>query len=447
MVIPLFFAAQVLSQRQSNVFYSSHASPPLRNRRLRRMTHQVNEHHKEFVKTVRTESRLALRSIRHHTTECTLLRPARPMPPHRCTHCNFIALDDAEPDDGLCPGCGEVWQTTLLSPLPASNSRNFETATEVAKPLPSHRSSFLLPVTIGLFLGAMLMFVGLRSAGYVVDDQTQQIKKSHRELLESVESLKAETVSAMTLRSEEAKLRREAERKLVNSEAETAMVRNELAEALTQAAKVQEQANETQEIINELEASLASARRSERQSYVRSWQILGPLPIEETGQWVETVDPKMYIVKKSYKPPKGETGYAEKMIRWKEYESPENQINLGAILATGDRVSCYLATFIYAEDTTKLQLSLGSDDGMAVWVNREKVHEVREARSPSPGQDKVAVTFRQGWNEVLVHVDNNGGSGWAMFFECRSEDGQRPFAVYATTRTPRSGRSATPPPL
>lgn len=359
------------------------------------------------------------------------------MSPSRCSQCDFIVLDDAAPEDGCCPGCGAIWQVAVLSALAPSTLPQTDTTDAAHSARGPRRTSRFVPFLMGLFVGLLLVAGGVAFWGREIYQQSKQAIADRDQLSSTVDTLKLGAVEAITRRADAERLMREAERKLANAEAQTAMVRNEVDQLQGELARLTETQGETQSIIDELEASLASARRSERHSYVRSWQILGPLPLEETGEWVDNLSSKNLATSKSFLVPKSLQEEMGKTIRWRAYESDENQIHLSKAFATGAKVSCYLTTYIFADDTTKLQLSLGCDDGMAVWVNREKVHERRGQGAASPGQDKVVVTFKQGWNEVLVHVDNSGGADWALFFECRSEDGQRPFPVYATTLAPR----------
>ena len=71
----------------------------------------------------------------------------------------------------------------------------------------------------------------------------------------------------------------------------------------------------------------------------------------------------------------------------------------------------------------KAVLASGSDDGGKIWLNRRLVTGVSGARSAAPGQDKVDVELKAGWNEVLVKIHQSHG-GWGFYFELLDPDGR-----------------------
>ena len=58
-----------------------------------------------------------------------------------------------------------------------------------------------------------------------------------------------------------------------------------------------------------------------------------------------------------------------------------------------------------------LELSLGSDDGLQVFVNGTLVHERRVDRSVAPDQERVTVPLAPGANAIVCKVVNTGGQG------------------------------------
>jgi alpha-galactosidase len=65
---------------------------------------------------------------------------------------------------------------------------------------------------------------------------------------------------------------------------------------------------------------------------------------------------------------------------------------------------------IHARDAV---LKIGSDDGVAVWLNGVKVHTHDVARGHNAGDDEVKVHLSEGTNRLLVKVHNQAG-GWAF---------------------------------
>jgi hypothetical protein len=69
----------------------------------------------------------------------------------------------------------------------------------------------------------------------------------------------------------------------------------------------------------------------------------------------------------------------------------------------------FVARQIYSPDARKLELSLGSDDGIVVFLNGRKVHENRTARAVAPDQERVSLDLVPGENFLVCKVVNTGG--------------------------------------
>jgi hypothetical protein len=71
----------------------------------------------------------------------------------------------------------------------------------------------------------------------------------------------------------------------------------------------------------------------------------------------------------------------------------------------------FVAREVWAAAPGALGLSLGSDDGLQVFVNGSLVHERRIDRSVAADQERVSVPLAAGPNLVVCKVVNTGGSG------------------------------------
>ena len=85
----------------------------------------------------------------------------------------------------------------------------------------------------------------------------------------------------------------------------------------------------------------------------------------------------------------------------------------------------FVARQIYAPSARKLELSLGSDDGIQVYLNGKLVHENRTARAVAPDQERISVDLVPGENFLVCKVVNTGGQ--AGFYARHVT----PAAVYA----------------
>jgi len=97
------------------------------------------------------------------------------------------------------------------------------------------------------------------------------------------------------------------------------------------------------------------------------------------------------------------------------------ELEKDAALVGNNRVA-YLWTRMWSPKEQKARLELGSDDGVKVWLNGQLVHANNATRPAEPGQDKIEVTLKEGWNSLLVKLTQGGGQ-WALCVRFRAPDG------------------------
>jgi putative membrane-bound dehydrogenase-like protein len=86
-----------------------------------------------------------------------------------------------------------------------------------------------------------------------------------------------------------------------------------------------------------------------------------------------------------------------------------------------DHASIYALTYVYSMQAQKLQMLLGSNGAVKVWINGEMIHEHAQARKARPDEDQVEVSLKEGWNTVLVKIVNaEGDNGLYLRFSGRS---------------------------
>jgi len=97
-------------------------------------------------------------------------------------------------------------------------------------------------------------------------------------------------------------------------------------------------------------------------------------------------------------------------------------VNLLEALGGGDRVAGYVRTRVWSPTGREARLEMGSDDGIKVWLNGTVVHANNAERGLTARQDLAKVTLKEGWNELLLKVTNQGG-GWGFSCRIRQPDG------------------------
>ncbi|MEE3001559.1 MAG: PSD1 and planctomycete cytochrome C domain-containing protein [Planctomycetota bacterium] len=70
----------------------------------------------------------------------------------------------------------------------------------------------------------------------------------------------------------------------------------------------------------------------------------------------------------------------------------------------------YVRRTIHAPTERTLTVSLGSDDGLDVILNGNRVHENNTPRGAAPDQDTVDLLLDAGANELMLRIDNYGGA-------------------------------------
>lgn len=102
--------------------------------------------------------------------------------------------------------------------------------------------------------------------------------------------------------------------------------------------------------------------------------------------------------------------------------SPEAFVaDLGRALG-GSECVAFLRTYINVPAATAAVLELGSNDGVKVWLNDALVHAQNVGRGLTPGEDKVPVELKAGWNTLILAVFQMGGD-WGACARLRNADG------------------------
>jgi len=83
--------------------------------------------------------------------------------------------------------------------------------------------------------------------------------------------------------------------------------------------------------------------------------------------------------------------------------SRKGEVVLDGIVG-GDHCVVYLKTWVSVPTARAVNLEIGSDDGIKLWVNGELVHANNAVRGLTPGQDHARGNLREGWNELMAKI-------------------------------------------
>ena len=131
------------------------------------------------------------------------------------------------------------------------------------------------------------------------------------------------------------------------------------------------------------------------------WYLIGPFYIKEARGFSHVFPPEQEIdLRKRY----GPAGWQAK---------PDLADGIVHHLKAGSNGSTYLYRVIRAPSSETITGYFGSDDGLVVWLNGEKIISRDVPRGPAPNQDKAKLQLRKGENQLLLKIFNiSGGHGF-----------------------------------
>ena len=76
----------------------------------------------------------------------------------------------------------------------------------------------------------------------------------------------------------------------------------------------------------------------------------------------------------------------------------------------------YAYTELYFDEATTMLVAIGTDDSGRVWINRKDVWRDYGTSWYNIDEHIAPFQFRQGWNKVLVRLENGGGGPCGFSF-------------------------------
>lgn len=161
--------------------------------------------------------------------------------------------------------------------------------------------------------------------------------------------------------------------------------------------------HETMRTSRETLAMLRDKSKNEQLTLFSPWKCIGPFRATASKPFDEIFPPERSI--------SPDSTYAG--LRWTD--RPEWQD--GQVTSLGSDTMCahYLFRTISASRDTTLTLSLGSDDGINVWMNDRKVLSHGVDRGAEPDQEGLTVALHAGRNELLIKINNHFGPSGFYF--------------------------------
>jgi hypothetical protein len=154
------------------------------------------------------------------------------------------------------------------------------------------------------------------------------------------------------------------------------------------------------------------------QGFVLDWWLIGPLNDADNKGLGKKFFPEESV------PDKEEHNIGVRRYRWQHPRllNTSGTINLGPrFRRTRNRV-CYGYTTIVSPMAQDVLFKIGSNDGVACWLNGERIHFNLTTRGLTVDQDVVKASLKSGKNVILVKVNNVDGD-WQMAFRITDPSG------------------------
>jgi signal transduction histidine kinase len=152
---------------------------------------------------------------------------------------------------------------------------------------------------------------------------------------------------------------------------------------------------------------------------VKDWFFLGPFNNSDKAALKKKFPPEKKInLKLSYK------GKDEKKIRWFRpfnYDG-SGYVNLNTLFTPNDYAAAYALTYVYSPVKYDVQLRIGSDDGIQLWLNGKEILNYDISRLAEPDEDIINAVLKEGWNEILLKVADTSGA-WGFYFRITDRRG------------------------
>jgi hypothetical protein len=336
---------------------------------------------------------------------------------------------DAEIEQRICPACNAPLGPPA-EPVPA----DAPAPAPPAAPVPRRAAPFLLGLSAGCLLGAAVLWAAVRlgaplPGGIEQTPAFQAVRAQQAEADNQAREVEAGRQAAESARGEAVLELEAANRKAAAALNQKEDAEQRLSDAL---ARLGEERGRRASLEKALAAE-KEARAVPRRSFVRDWQLLGPFP--STGE--QAHDAVFPPEREPVQLAKAYDGFGGR-VRWRPYHSAEDKIDLAAYFQYWQGGAAYAVSWAYADRDQAVTLGVGSDDGVRLWVNGEKVHDVKGGRQAKPGQDVVRARLKKGWNEIRAKVDNIVGT-WELYLEFRTADGGQPLPIRSTSAPPPAG--------
>lgn len=160
-----------------------------------------------------------------------------------------------------------------------------------------------------------------------------------------------------------------------------------------------------------------------------AWRLLGPFAFApESNDLARALEPEAELARcrvggagpdfaKVYR------GKRDLELRWETVDVRPNErfdLRRGDANWKNDDCVAYVHTTITSETKRSTEITMGSDDGVRVWLNGRLIHDIDIPRGMDPTSDRVRFDIEPGVNHLLLKVAN-GAASWEFQLNTRRD--------------------------
>jgi hypothetical protein len=166
---------------------------------------------------------------------------------------------------------------------------------------------------------------------------------------------------------------------------------------------------------------IASNQYKDDLGLVANWKVIGPF--DNTGnQGHERIFPpeNELVFDKNYPGLNGDS------VSWQSLENPPwlGKIDFVHFYKESGYACAYAAAFVHSPKKQKVQIRLGSNDSVKMWLNKKLMWDNKIGRGVALDDDIVEVTLPKGESAILLKICNQG-SNWGFCFRITDENGDK----------------------
>ncbi len=159
---------------------------------------------------------------------------------------------------------------------------------------------------------------------------------------------------------------------------------------------------------------------------IGNWLMLGPLTDPSGTEPLQGHDYDFLNGEEDISPEKEERIEIDgEKYQWKIFSNENTVMVLHRQIGTLENVTVYFFCLLEVAQSGDYVFHVGSDDSVKIWLDGEKIHDIKEVRGIGETRDHVSAAMSKGQHRLLVKVDQHTG-GWGLAFQVKDAQGNVP---------------------